>query len=160
MLLRSKGEAHRNRHFSSKKDDNIFYNFDQIKVIIVYSHICMEDEITLTFPSRHIRKYKKMKKPNRLKFTRVMEDAMEDGSWVLISNVGGELWNFVSFKLYQICLGAKLNQNFRLNIIFHYFRVENYILMFFRKIFLRPNLMNLKGPNHRRKLQVQISKYW
>ena len=112
----------------------------------------MEDEITLTFPSRHIRKYKKIeKKPTLLKFTRVMEDAMEDGSWVLISNVGGELWNFVSFKLYQICLGAKLNQNFRLNIIFHYLRVENYILMFFRMIFLRPDLMNLKGSNHRLK---------
>ena len=70
---------------------------------------------------------------------------MEDGSWVLISNVGGELWNLVSFKLYQICLGAKLNPNFRLDIIFNRFRVENYFLMVFHMIFLMPNLINLKG---------------
>ena len=153
MLLKSKGEAHRNRHFSNKKNHNIFHNFDQIKVVYI---AIFAWKMKLRSDSLHdiFANTKKWIKPALLKFTRVMEDAMEDGSWVLISNVGGELWNFVSFKLYQICLGAKLNQNFRLNIIFYYLRVENHILMFFRMIFLRPDLMNLKGSNHRFKFRA------
>ena len=49
----------------------------------------------------------------------VIDEAMEDGMWVVVSNCDQDekFWTLISFKLYQLKLEAKVHQNYRLFII-------------------------------------------
>ena len=44
---------------------------------------------------------------------------MEDGMWVVVSNcdLDSKFWTLVNFKLYQLKLEARVNQNYRLFIV-------------------------------------------
>ena len=49
----------------------------------------------------------------------IIEEAMEDGMWVVVSNcdLDSKFWTLVNFKLYQLKLEARVNQNYRLFIV-------------------------------------------
>ena len=52
-------------------------------------------------------------------FSSIIEEAMEDGMWVVVSNCDNDLkfWTLINFKLYQLKLEARVHQNYRLFII-------------------------------------------
>ena len=46
----------------------------------------------------------------------LIDECIEDGSWVVFYNCDDdpEFWSFMSFKLYQLQLGAAVHQQFRI----------------------------------------------
>ena len=49
----------------------------------------------------------------------IIEEAMEDGMWVVVSNCDQDknFWTLINFKLYQLKLEARVSPNYRLFIV-------------------------------------------
>ena len=68
----------------------------------------------------HISCYNDIGTNNNIYFvSSIIEEAMEDGMWVVVSNCDQDrnFWTLVNFKLYQLKLEARVNPNYRLFIV-------------------------------------------
>ena len=66
----------------------------------------------------------------------MIDESVEDGSWLIISHVEEDLFNAISFKLYQLRLETDLNKDFRYMVLLDLVNHNVYIDISYKCLFV------------------------